>query len=196
MKYLNETINNKNFIKRFSHLSRFDEAKKILNKYKKLDNISFLDFGSGNGFFIKYLIDDKFKFKFSAYDPVQEQIEEMNELFKSEKIDNVSIFSNCDKINERFDIICCLETLEHFDEEYQKIHLNKMKELLKPNGVILISVPLEVYLSGFIKLILRILMGQKHENTNLKNILKTLFGIKISNRKNYSNGYLSTKIVI
>ena len=45
---------------------------------------------------------DEFKFKFSAYDPVQEQIEEMNELFKSNKIDNVSIFSNCDKINERF----------------------------------------------------------------------------------------------
>ena len=54
-----------------------------------------------------------------------------------------------------------------------------MKGLLKPNGVILISVPLEVYLSGFIKIILRILMGQKHENTNLKIILKTLFGIKI-----------------
>ena len=95
-------------------------------------------------------------------------------------------------INDRFDIISCLETLEHFREEDQKEHLLKMRKLLKPDGVIYISVPIEVYLSGFIKIILRVLMGQSQENTSLKNVFRTLFGLKISNPDNFSKNYLTT----
>ena len=54
-----------------------------------------------------------------------------------------------------------------------------MLKLLKPNGVICISVPIEVYFSGFVKMIFRILVGQSHENTNFKNIVYTLFGTPI-----------------
>ena len=192
MKYSEDTIDNKNFFKRFSHKSRFVVAKKLLYKYKPLNNISMLDFGCGNGFFIKYLIENKFNFNFSAYDPVDEQINEMNDLFNSSKIDNVKIYDDYDLINDKFDIISCLETLEHFREEDQKNHLLKMRKLLKPDGVIYISIPIEVYLSGFIKIILRVLMGQSQENTSLTNIFKTLFGLKISNPDNFSKNYLTT----
>jgi 2-polyprenyl-3-methyl-5-hydroxy-6-metoxy-1,4-benzoquinol methylase len=181
MKYANLTIKNKNFIKRFSHKKRFLESSKLINKYKSKDNISMLDFGSGDGFFIKYLIDKNFYFNFSTYDadPEQKQINEMKNLFKNNNIKNVKVFNDYNLINDKFDIITCLETLEHFNHKDQKNLLNQMTKLLKPNGIICISVPIEVYLSGFLKMIFRILVGQSHENTSFKNIIYTLFGMPI-----------------
>jgi len=192
MKYSEDTVDNKNFFKRFSHKKRFVEAKNFLNKYKSNNEITMLDFGCGNGFFIKYLIENKFQLNFSAYDPVEQQINEMKDLFNSNNIMNVNIFNHYESINNKFDIICCLETLEHFEEEHQKKLLEQMQKLLKPDGIIIISIPIEVYLSGFIKMILRITMKQSQENTNLKNIFKTLFGMKISNPETFNKNYLNT----
>ena len=55
MKYIDLTINNKNFMKKFSHINRFNIIKKKLNRYKN-SSINLLDFGAGDGYFIKDLI--------------------------------------------------------------------------------------------------------------------------------------------
>ncbi len=192
MRYAEDTVDNKNIFKRFSHKRRFIEAKNLLNEYKFSRETNMLDFGSGNGFFVKYLIENEFKLNFSAYDPVEQQISEMKDLFNSSNIKNVNIYNQYDSIIEKFDIICCLETLEHFDEVHQRKLLEQMKKLLKPGGIIIISVPIEVYLSGFIKMILRITMRQSQENTNFKNLFKTLFGMKISSPDIFKKNYLNT----
>jgi 2-polyprenyl-3-methyl-5-hydroxy-6-metoxy-1,4-benzoquinol methylase len=181
MKYSEETVENKNFLKRFSHQQRFVKSSELLNEYKFKKNISMLDFGSGDGFFIKYLIEKKFSFDFSAYepDPEEKQINEMKNLFSINEIKNVKIYNKLDLINEKYDVITCLETMEHFGKKDQKKLLSQMLKLLKPNGIICISVPIEVYFSGFAKMIFRKLVGQSHENTNLKNIFNTLFGLPI-----------------
>jgi 2-polyprenyl-3-methyl-5-hydroxy-6-metoxy-1,4-benzoquinol methylase len=178
MEYANLTIKNKNFLKRFSHKKRFLESSNLINEYKSKENISMLDFGSGDGFFIKYLIDKKFSFNFSAYDadPEQKQIKEMKNLFNTNNIKNVKIYNDYNSIHDKFDIISCLETLEHFNQVDQANLLNQMAKLLKPKGIICISVPIEVYLSGFFKMIFRTLVGQSHENSSFKNIIYTLFG--------------------
>tara|TARA_Y100000590_G_scaffold461334_1_gene622678 strand:- start:1279 stop:2025 length:747 start_codon:yes stop_codon:yes gene_type:complete len=181
MQYSKLTVENKDILKRFSHKARFIESGKFLKEYKFKNNISMLDFGSGDGFFIKYLIDEKFNFDFTAYDadPEKKQIFEMKNLFQTNNIKNVKIFNDYNLIDKRFDIICCLETLEHFNHEDQRKLLSQMEKLLKPNGIICISVPIEVYLSGFLKMIYRFLIGQKHENSSFKNLIYTLFGINI-----------------
>ena len=120
----------------------------------------------------------------------------MKEDFGLAKIKNVLIHDNINLIKKKFDIITCFETLEHFSIKDQVILLNQIKNLIKPNGTIYISVPLEVYLSGFVKTILRIFMNQKHSNTNILNLIKTLFGIKIdrktlqTNKLNYINSHI------
>jgi 2-polyprenyl-3-methyl-5-hydroxy-6-metoxy-1,4-benzoquinol methylase len=179
MSYTNLTINNKNFIKKFSHNKRFKILRQKLNRLKN-KKINFLDFGAGDGQFIKELILSNYLFNFTAYEPVQKQVNEMKENFHSDNINNCIIYNNIQFIKKKFDIICCLETLEHFSKKDQMILLNQIKNLIKPNGTVFISVPLEVYLSGFTKNIFRILMGQKHPNTNIENLFKTLFGIKIN----------------
>ena len=194
MKYSEHIVENKNFLKRFSHKRRFDESANFLNEFKNKQNTSLLDFGCGNGYFLSYLKKKKFDFDLSAYDPVEEQILEMKELFKSENIVNINIYKDYDLIKDKFDIICCFETLEHFGYEYQKKLIKQMMDLLNPGGTICISVPLEVYLSGFLKIISRVIMGQSQENTNLKNTLKTLFGLPIEIKKIQENQYSNTHI--
>ena len=132
MEYANLTIKNKNFLKRFSHKKRFLESSNLINEYKSKENISMLDFGSGDGFFIKYLIDKKFSFNFSAYDadPEQKQIKEMKNLFNTNNIKNVKIYNDYNLIHDKFDIISCLETLEHFNQNDQANLLNQMAKLL------------------------------------------------------------------
>jgi hypothetical protein len=181
MLYSKLTINNKNFIKRFSHKRRFKIIRQKLNRIKN-KNISLLDYGAGDGQFIKELILSNYLFNFTAYEPVQKQVNEMKDNFKKNNIKNCFIYNNINFIRRKFDIITCFETLEHFSEKDQMILLNIIKNLIYPNGTVYISVPLEVYFSGFIKIILRILMGQRHPNTSIISLIKTLFGIKI-NRK-------------
>lgn len=193
MKYSKLTIENPNLLKRFSHQSRFIEASKFLEQYRSFKEFSLLDYGSGDGYFIKFLIDRKFSFNFNAYDadPEEKQIIEMKSLFKNNNINNVNIFNEFQKINKKFNIITCLETLEHFNEKDQYKLINQMKSLLKENGRIIISVPIEVYLSGFTKMIFRFLVNQNHENTNIKNLFKTLFGLPIIENK--TNTFLPTQ---
>lgn len=186
MKYSEETIGNQNFLKRFSHKSRFKESAKLLNSYKDNHNTSILDFGSGNGYFIKYLIDKKFIFDFSAYDadPEDKQITEMKKLFFDNNIENVNIYNDYNLIQKKFNIISCLETLEHFNQIDQKKLLIQMKNLLNEDGIILISVPIEVYFSGFLKMIFRFLINQSQENSSISNIFNTLFGRPINSIDN------------
>jgi len=92
--YSKLTIQNKNFFKRFSHKRRFVESSNFIRGYQSKDKISMLDFGCGNGFFIKYLIEKKIFFNFFAYDPVEEQITEMKDLFNSNNIKDVKIFND------------------------------------------------------------------------------------------------------
>jgi 2-polyprenyl-3-methyl-5-hydroxy-6-metoxy-1,4-benzoquinol methylase len=192
MDYQSLTVNNKNFLKRFSHISRFIIASKFLNEFKLNSKMSLLDFGSGNGFFLKFLIDEKFKLNLNAFEPIKKQLEEMDQLFRTNNIKNVQIFEDLDKINTKFDIITCFETLEHFNEENQRKLLIQIRSSLKKNGVIILSVPIEVYISGFFKIALRIIMKQKHEGTNVFNIFKTLLGLKINRDKISEKQYIES----
>ena len=192
MDYQNLTVNNKNFLKRFSHIKRFIEASKLLNEFKSKSEMSLIDYGSGNGFFLKFLFDEKFKLKLSAYEPIKKQLNEMDELFKTYNVRNIQIYDDVKKINNKFDIITCFETLEHFNSENQKKMLLQIKSLLKTNGAIILSVPIEVYISGFFKIILRIIMKQKHDGTKISNIFKTLFGIKINRHKISDKKYIES----
>lgn len=192
MDYQNLTVKNKNFIKRFSHIKRFKEASKLLNEYKLKSKKSLLDFGSGNGFFLKFLLDEKFKLNLNAYEPIKAQLNEMYRLYKTNKIKNVNIYKDLNKINAKFDVITCFETLEHFNLKNQRKLLIEIMSLLKKDGVIILSIPIEVYISGFLKIAIRIIIKQKHDGTNIINIFKTLLGLKINRSKISNKKYIES----
>jgi 2-polyprenyl-3-methyl-5-hydroxy-6-metoxy-1,4-benzoquinol methylase len=189
MSYANQTINNSSLIKRFTHLKRFEVTKKILYNYEYK---TLLDFGAGDGFLIKYLANYFPDKMFYGFDPLNFMYEELTSTFKKSKLNNVTITDNLKSLaNKKFDIVCCMEVLEHFSKSNQIHRLTEIKSLVKNDGIILVSVPLETGLSSLFKNIIRRMLSQQQEDSSLKNIMKSFFSSKIERNK---DGYIYTHI--
>jgi len=92
-------------------------------------------------------------------------------------------------IDMQFEKITCFEVLEHLDKSLQKKALRNMKKMLRQDGLLLVSIPIEVGFSSLIKNALRIILGQTHDATNLTNIAKSFFGIHLERE---SSPYISS----
>lgn len=182
--YSNETINNSSFIKRASHNKRFKNSIKLISP-KNDDNI--LDYGTGDGYILNLIYNENINCKLTGYEP----FENIELLENYKKHQTIKIINDVKNINEKFNKITCFEVFEHLTEKNQEKELLQIKKLLDENGRIIMSVPLEKGLSSLLKNIIRILLKQKHENTNFSTILKSLFGIKINRG---SNEYISNHI--
>ena len=104
-----------------------------------------------------------------------EQLKSNLKKFKKNKI-----FFNSSKIfRNYFDLICINEVFEHLNLKEQKKLIKNLKKISIKNCTFLISVPIEVGFSSVLKNLIRILYSQTHQNTNIKNIIKSLLYLKI-----------------
>jgi 2-polyprenyl-3-methyl-5-hydroxy-6-metoxy-1,4-benzoquinol methylase len=184
--YSKLTTGNKSSLKRFSHNKRFVKALELSGQ-KRVNKI--LDFGTGDGYFLNILF-DKTEAEIFGYEPVEEMFYQLKENIDNDKIELVL---NLNEISEdKFNVIYCLEVLEHFYEDYQKRILNEIKDKLKSDGIVIISVPIEVGTASLIKNSIRVLIKQFERDTNFKNILKA-FTYKTVNRQ-VENNYVFSHI--
>tara|TARA_Y100000739_G_scaffold209070_1_gene198706 strand:+ start:709 stop:1434 length:726 start_codon:yes stop_codon:yes gene_type:complete len=177
--YSKITYDSPYLIKRFSHRVRFRHyVNSIFNNSKKNhNNIKFLDYGTGDGFIFIYLKKyDVKNLSLFAYEP---SIGQYNDLLKN--LDDNGLNVTClQKLGEeKFDIILCAEVLEHFTEKNVINNLEKIKKLLKSDGTLIISVPLEVGLSGLLKNLTRIFIRSPHDGLTLKTLFKCFFDLVI-----------------
>lgn len=176
MNYSSLTTDSRFFIKRFSHKNRFEKAYKLCQKEAFT---SLLDFGTGDGYFLNYLKEKNNRlFKIVGYEPVDSIY---NQIKTDKDILLVKKISSLEK--EKFDVITCLEVLEHFEEDYQKELLNQMKGLLAKTGRIIISVPIEIGFSSLLKNSFRIIFKQRERDTSYLNTLKALFHINVKRKR-------------
>ncbi|MDQ1639505.1 MAG: hypothetical protein QOF62_2844 [Pyrinomonadaceae bacterium] len=105
---------------------------------------SVLDYGCGPGFLLQNLLEEKVRCY--GADASREAVDLANRKFvDNENWMGASVFSfpplpYQDRI---FDIVTCLETLEHLDDDTLKIVLREVKRLLKSDGVALFTTPNE-----------------------------------------------------
>ena len=176
MSYSEQITKSPSLIKRFSHNKRFDIALDLLSITQDDD---ILDYGTGDGFMLRKLL-SKNPRSVVGYERFHDT-KDLNDILNSTACSNVKIINDMRSIKDRlFDKVYCLEVLEHVTEENQIFILKEIKSILKSNGVVIISVPIEVGISGMIKFILRFFLRQSHQNSSLKNAIKSLFGIKIN----------------
>jgi len=170
--YSNLTVKNPSFFKRFSHNKRFEKALNLVElSYKS----SVLDFGTGDGYFLNLLNQNK-DVKITGYEPIRDMFEQLEETVSDKEI---ALINNLEESKERFHVIYCLEVLEHFREEYQLKRIREIKGKLDKKGKIVISVPIEVGFASLLKNIVRISISQVEKDTNFRNIIKALFYKKV-----------------
>lgn len=107
-----------------------DDTRRFEFLKTSMTNKKVLDFGSGNGGFLKLTKNISKKVL---------GVELEKAIIPFYKEENISLENNLDNINEKFDIITSFHVIEHIKEPL-KI-LDKLKNLLEDNGRLIIEVP-------------------------------------------------------
>ena len=153
----------KNFVS-LIHTNILRVIKEVFEKYITSSTKSWADFGCSNGFIPEEIVKtNKFQFlKIVGYD----HMEELLELARAKKIPN-SIFKHFDlnevaKVEDRFDLVTCSETLEHVGN-FRNAFINLFNHL-NENGILIISVPNEIGCVGLIKFLGRLAVRRNPYN--------------------------------
>ena len=174
--YEDYTLNSKNSLARFAHRTR---SKVSMSLLKKRSFTSLLDFGCGDGNFLSLVHSHMNNSSFIGYEPYMETKQDAAK---------ITIYKHWN------DVITCFEVMEHFSKERQIRYLDDIKKLLKKDGILIISVPIEKGLPSLIKNLRRIQISYtgNEEIYTFKNIMCSLFGLKSLSldRLRIGDGYL------
>lgn len=135
--YISHTNTNDGFVNRMYHIVR-----RITLRFKKKDictqsgksSGALLDIGAGTGAFASYMVNNGWMVTGLEPDEKAREI-----AYKKNKISLLPIESLSELPRESFDVITLWHVLEHVHDLHK--YILKLKELIKPGGIILIAVP-------------------------------------------------------
>jgi hypothetical protein len=87
--------------------------------------------------------------------------------------------------DQRCGFVLCAKVLQHFSAQNVFNYLNLLKEVLSDSVKLLISVPIEIGLAGLAKNLVRILVGQTHDETSSRNLCDAFFDKPIYRGNNH-----------
>ncbi len=152
-----------------SHKARLRRILNILGDLDVDEKGKFADFDCSSGFILNLVsqIPKYRNWKFFGFDYSKENLSRGEKRFSHIKFNEIDLNVPDKGRGEKFDIVTSFETLEHV-EDYRTGFRNLYRKT-KPGGKILISVPNETFLQGFVKLIGRYLRGDKYLDRKMIN---------------------------
>jgi len=122
----------------WSHRSRFEFACRLVEPYA---GARILDYGCGDGTFLA-MLGDRFGERVGA-DVDQTSVVEAHARLSSP---HLRFCTTHDLVNDPggYDVVTCMETLEHVCDDLMPGVLNDLARLVKPGGMVAISVPIEI----------------------------------------------------
>jgi 2-polyprenyl-3-methyl-5-hydroxy-6-metoxy-1,4-benzoquinol methylase len=126
---------------RWSHGGRFATAQSLVAPFA---GRRLLDYGCGDGTFLA-LVHEQFPHAVGA-DIAADQVDDCRRRFAA--LRGIS-FLTTDRLNDpehqrRYDVVACMEVLEHCPDDVQGAVLDQIADVIAPNGAIVISVPIEI----------------------------------------------------
>lgn len=117
-----------------------DKLVKMFNSYLKEGSL-ILDYGAGLGFFSEYVLKET-NAKITTCDFSPNAVENENKrCSKYQNFDGAYLVDDLIKQNKKFDVIFCFEVIEHCNDYYLNKTFENFKNLLSPNGTIIVSTP-------------------------------------------------------
>jgi SAM-dependent methyltransferase len=175
--YADLTTANRSFLKRFSHRRRFDVALDLLT-ISTADRV--LDYVAGS-LYIPSRILSVGAAEVWAFEPHTRLFDDMaTELRARSDAKRIHLVKDVNTLEAgSVDKVCCLEVLEHLPNARLHEALVQIARVLRPLGVCVVSVPLEIGLSALLKNCARHALRQSHGGANISNIVKATLGIRI-----------------
>ncbi len=143
----------------WSHSSRFQQTRRLLEKYVASKS-KLLDYGCGDGTFLT-MVSDLFTETVGA-DIAADQVADCQKRLSSLLPQTSFCVINkleAEPYNSYFDTVVCMEVIEHCVTQNKEKIIADWKRLVKPNGIIIISVPIEIGPSLIIKQVTRRIAG-------------------------------------
>jgi 2-polyprenyl-3-methyl-5-hydroxy-6-metoxy-1,4-benzoquinol methylase len=139
--YAQKQILSRSGLVRWTHGSRFRTGRALVAPHA---GRRLLDYGSGDGTFLVQ-IQDLFPNAVGA-DVALDQVEDCRRRFASVP---GMLFVPTDALTGpahagRYDVVVCMEVLEHCPDDVQVEVLDRIKQITTPGGVVVISVPIEI----------------------------------------------------
>ncbi|MCX2744803.1 class I SAM-dependent methyltransferase [Mangrovivirga sp. M17] len=104
---------------------------KLVKKFLNISDPILLDVGAGTGYFVNFC--NKNGMQADGFEP------DADARKVAKNTHGFSLIDNWEKINKKYDVITMWHVLEHVPD--LKIQLEKLKQILKPQGVLIIAVP-------------------------------------------------------
>jgi 2-polyprenyl-3-methyl-5-hydroxy-6-metoxy-1,4-benzoquinol methylase len=167
--YAKKQIFCKNQIIAWSHSSRFQTTQRLLEKYTNTDS-KLLDYGCGDGTFLR-IISDLFS-EAVGTDISRKQITDCQKRYSGVPKLSFCLTDdlNSEQYHSYFDSAVCMEVLEHcLPDNLEKVILD-LKRVVKTNGLIIISVPIEIGASLVLKQTIRSVAGLLRQGDYAKSI--------------------------
>jgi len=174
MTYSHLTIDSESAIKRFSHRTRFSIAQRLL-RASALDRV--LDYGAGDGYFLQLMASTAPAAMMVAYDPSEDMLSQIRVASSTNTIIAVAEITGFQ--DHFFDRIVCLEVLEHLTETQQVDTLRQIRRLVAKDGLLLLSVPIEIGPSAIAKNVARRISGHVHPGASFSNVIRSALGVPV-----------------
>ena len=180
--YADITYNHKNFMVRFAHLKRNFYVKKLINSLKPK---TILDYGTGDGELYKNLDLNKLC-KIILFEPESKMFKDLKKnLQKIPNSNNCIPLKNIKNISsKKFDLILCLEVLEHLPLTERMKFYKLCSNNLKKNGSCIIEVPIEYGPILFLKEFGRKYLKSRKTEYSMKELFLSVFFGKIIDKHN------------
>lgn len=131
---------------RFSHTRRFAYALELLDPQP---TSRVLDFGSGDGHLLDLVAQKCPNASLVAFEPLDFLRDELAARLAHRHVTVAARFE--DVPPGPYDRIACLEVMEHLPPATLEQAIERLRALLAPDGVLVVTVPIEIGLPGFLK---------------------------------------------
>lgn len=177
--YAGATHGSTNLVFSASHAARFRMAADLLGLQRAE---RFLDYGCGDGHLLAMLVPTGAEL--FGYDPAPEMKAALQALDSVTAIERVAALPS-----GSFDAASCCEVLEHVTSAEGAAIMEACHRILRPDGRMVVSVPVEIGPAAVAKHVLRRIGGRPAEaNATWSNLARAAVGMKVQ-RLDYGGGY-------
>ncbi|MGD1893741.1 MAG: class I SAM-dependent methyltransferase [Cyclobacteriaceae bacterium] len=123
-------------------LDYYTYMNKAIQLVKKYATQDILDIGCGDGFLLNNLMREKAMQNIEAVGiDIDEKPIKFAQAFASDLPNTTFLCEDIFQYNRRFQLISCVETLEHIPDDIISPFVKRITELLQPGGTLIVSVP-------------------------------------------------------
>jgi len=187
MRYSELTVDSPSRFKRWSHSSRFTQALE-LGDLQIHDTIA--DYGAGDGYLLEKVLQAGVGSELWAFEPMLADQ-------ARERLDGRAlVVENAAELpSGYFDKVFCMEVIEHLRNDLVNEAFSQIYRILKPTGLAVITVPIEIGISSLFKNSVRIAMRKPHPGTNAATILySALLQPRLVKRFETSPNYMASHL--